>query len=255
MATNLANSKTIVITRPRGDEAALRHELLELGHHVIHEPLTEIFLRHTARAEVEHALMADPDAIIITSNHGVQALALLTELRDVFLLCIGEATSFAATELGFTRVTMAGGNIDRMIDYIMSCYDEDARFLYISGEHIRVDLGQALSVHGMQVERVVAYDATACESLSDTLVEQLRRRQIDAFTFFSPRAAQIFINLAGKAGVIDALSRIDAFCLSEAIAETAKTVNWQGVYTADEATLASLIASVDNAYKNKESHV
>ena len=72
-------TKTIVITRPLGDEMILRDELLERGYHVICEPLTEIILRHDVRAEVEYALASEPDAVIVTSKHGVSALSLLTE--------------------------------------------------------------------------------------------------------------------------------------------------------------------------------
>ena len=46
-------SKTILVTRAKGDEHELAEALQELGHAVIHEPLTEIFLNHTMRAHIE----------------------------------------------------------------------------------------------------------------------------------------------------------------------------------------------------------
>ena len=245
-----ANAKTIVITRPIGDEIILRDELLERGYHVIHEPLTEIFLDHNVRIEVEHALLDEPDAVIITSKHGVQALALLTELRDMFLLCVGEATSDIAVQLGFDRVSVTGETVEHLIDYILDCYDEDSKFLYISGEHINTDLNEALSVRAMQVNRVVVYEATAAEALSDTLVEQLKRGQIDALTFFSTRSAQIFLSLAGKSNILNSLEKINAFCLSETIAGALEDINWQGIYSADKPTLASMVSCIDNVYKN-----
>lgn len=242
------NAKTIVITRPLGDEIILRDELVERGYHVIHEPLTEIFLRHDVRMEVEHALAFEPDAVIITSKHGVQALALLTELRDMFLLCVGEATANIATQLGFDRVSVTGETTSHLIDYILDCYDENAQFLYISGEHISTDLNEALSVRAMQVNRISVYEAIATESLSDTLVEHLKRGQIDTLTFFSSRTAQIFLSLAEKINILNSLEKIDAFCLSESIAETIKKVNWRGIYNADKATLASMVSCIDNVY-------
>lgn len=252
MSQNSTTAKTIVITRPVGDESILRDELLERGYHVIHEPITEIFLRHTARLEVEHALASVPDAVIITSKHAVQALAMLTELRDMFLLCVGEATANIATQLGFDRVSVAGGTVDGIIDYILDCYDEDSRFLYISGEDISINLGEIFSMRGMSLSRVVVYDAIAAESLSDTLVEQLRRGQIDAISFFSSRTAQIFLSLAEKSGVITTLERLDTFCLSESITEITSKCNWQRIYSADKATLASIVSCIDNAYGNNQ---
>ena len=180
--------KTIVITRPKGDEKIITDLLHAHGYRVIHEPLTDIFLRHTERLVVQNALLAEPDAVLITSRHAAQALSLLTDLRDAYLLCVGEATAQTAISLGFTRVASAGGTVAKMIDYIIDGYDPSSRFFYVSGEFVRGDLDASLIQQGMDVQRVVVYDAIAASQLSDTLVEQMRRKQVDAVTFLSPRA-------------------------------------------------------------------
>lgn len=242
-------SKTILITRPRGDEAIFRDELLERGHHVIHEPLMEIVLNHNVRAELEYALFDDPDALLVTSKHGVAALAMLTEIRDLFLLCVGEATANIASQYGFERVSITGETSEHMIQYILDSYDEDAKFLYVSGEDISTDFEQVLGVQGMEVRRVVAYEAVAVQELSDTLLEQIRRGQVDTVTFFSSRTAQIFLNLANKNNIFRELEKIDAFCLSAAIASEISGIKWHKIYIADKPTLASMLSCVDNAYK------
>lgn len=243
--------KTIVITRPLGDEILLRDELLERGYRVIHEPLTEIFLHHERRLNVEHALLDEPDAVLITSKHGVQALALLTNLRDMFLLCVGEATANIALQLGFDKVSMTGETSQHMVEYILDCYDEDAKFLYISGEDITTDLTEELGIRGMHVQRIAAYGAIAAEALSDTLVEQLKRNNINAISFFSTRTAHIFLSLAEKAGVLGELKNIDAFCLSDTVQSNIKPALWNKSYSAEKPTLASMINCIDNSYTNK----
>lgn len=242
-------NETIVITRAIGDEAELKEALQESGYHVIHEPLTEIFLRHTARAELNNALLSDPDAVLVTSQHGVQALAMLTELRDVFLLCVGEKTAEIANNLGFSHVCMTGDNVDAMIDYISGGYDEDSRLLYVSGEHISADLGEILAIHGMQIDRVVVYEAIAAQSLSDIMIEQIKRGQIDGITFFSPRSAQIFCQLAQAAGIAGEFKNITAICLSENVALAAEEIGWRTINIASEPNLSALVACVDSVYK------
>ena len=241
-------NETIVITRALGDEVELRDGLQDAGYHVICEPLTEIFLHHTAQAELANVLINSPDAVLITSQHGVQSLALLTELRDIPLLCVGEKTTEIAENLGFSRVCMAGENAERMIDYILGAYGDDARFLYVSGENISVDLGEILGISGMQVARVIAYEAVATEALSDTLLEQLKRGQIDAITFFSQRTAEIFLALAAEHNTLENINKIDAFCLSKNVAEVAENANWRKVYSANEPTLNSLIECIKANY-------
>jgi uroporphyrinogen-III synthase len=239
-------TKTILITRPRGDGETLAETLQQQGLHIICEPLTEIILHHQQRHLVEAALMTDPNAVIVTSRHGARALAALTELRDPYILAVGEATAEAAESLGFVRVAAAGGNVQQLIKYIEAGYDEGAHFLYVSGKHVRSDLAEALEPLGMEVDRVVVYEAVAAESLSDTLTEQLRRGQIDGVTFLSPRAAEIFNTLLAKAGLEKETTRLEAFCLSEAVAEKLERRRWRAVCVSTEPTLASPAASIDN---------
>jgi uroporphyrinogen-III synthase len=242
-------SKTLLVTRAKGDEHELTEALQSLGHFVIHEPLTEIFLNHTIRMPLQQELQGnEPSAIIVTSKHAVQGLALLSDIRDITLLCVGTATAEYAMSLGFSRVYDTGGTVEQLVNYIGGGYDDDAHFIYISGAHIRSDLPAILLSFGMECKRVIAYEAIAAEGLSDTLVAQLQRGQIDAVTFFSPRNADIFIDLLERAESKPATQVMDAFCLSEEVANHARNAGWRNIYIATQPTLASLVDSVDNAY-------
>jgi len=242
--------ETILVTRPQGDEKILTDLLHERGYRVIHEPLTSIYLDHTQRPLLERALHDEPDACIITSRHGARALAALSDLRDLFLICVGESTARTAQSLGFDRIAVAGGNAAKLIEYIRGAYDEGSRFLYLSGEHVRMDLEQILSQSHMQVQRLALYEAVAATQLSDTLVEQLKRRQIDAVTLLSTRTAKIFSALTQNAGVREGLTHVHAVALSAAIAEPLLAYSWQGLHIAHEATLASVVETVDNMFQS-----
>ena len=245
---------SILVTRPKGDEVELTDRLHELDFRVIHEPLTEIMLRHDARYNIQLATAREPDAFIVTSRHGAQALSLLTELRDMFVLCVGDATAQTADSLGFSRISAAGGTSASLLQYIKDGYDEGSRFVYVSGDHVRTDL--ALALPEMQVERIVSYEATAADTLSDTLTVQLQRGQISGVTLFSPRAASIFMTLLTKAGLRDATAKLRAICLSESVAAPLRVAPWLGIHVAAEPTLASITASVDNAFNHSyQSHV
>jgi uroporphyrinogen-III synthase len=244
------SGETILVTRPQGDEKTLTDLLHYHGYRVIHEPLTSIYLQHTQRQELAQALHNEPDACIVTSRHGVQALALLSDLRDIFLICVGDATARVATSLGFNRVAVAGGNASKLTDYIIEGYDEESRFLYLSGEHISIDIESALSRAHMRVQRLALYEAVASTQLSDTLVEQLKRNQLDGVTLLSPRTARIFCDLLDKAGISDSVSHLQGFCLSAAIAEPLLPHPWKSIHITAEATLASLLESVDNVFQS-----
>lgn len=239
--------KTIVVTRPRSDAAPLMQSLQDSGHHAICEPLTEIFLDHTARGPLAQALHRDPDGVIVTSRNGVHALAALTELRDCALLCVGDGTAAAAESTGFSRVWSCGGHVQALADYVIDAFDADTHFIYVSAQHTHEDLPGLLGAFGIHVSQIVAYSAVASEVLSDTLVEQIRRGQIDGITFMSRRSADIFLQLCEKAGLMEALPALDAYCLSSNVAEPLRPHAWKNIAVAEQATLASLIACVDNA--------
>lgn len=240
--------KTILITRAQGDEQALTDLLHARGFRVMHEPLTAIYLEHASRHPLQQALLDEPDAVIVTSRHAVNALALLTDLRDILLLCVGEATAQAAVSLGFERISTGGGTARKLVRHILAGYDAGTRFLYLSGRHTRLDMGSALAGHDMEVQRLIVYEAVASAQFSDTLVAQLQRGSIDGVSLLSPRAAQIFTRLLDRSGASAALASLEAFCLSEAVAG-ALASGWKAVHITREPTLASVVECVDNAYR------
>jgi uroporphyrinogen-III synthase len=240
--------KTILITRPKGDEYGFAEMLQVRNYRAIHEPLMDIMLRHNERYAIHHAIMDDPDAILVTSRHAVQALSILTEIRDLFLICVGEATARAALSAGFTRVSAAGGNAKLMVEQVLESYDEGSRFIYASGEDVRTDLAAELGEEGMKVERIVVYETVAAQRLSDTLVEQLRRRQVDAVTFLSQRTAEIFMTLVDRHGISNCIEGLRAFCMSETVADSLTLRPWLAIHVAHEPTLASLANSIDNVF-------
>ena len=241
--------KTLLITRPLGDERALAALMHTQGYRVIHEPLTSVTLEHTQRMALTQALMQDPSGVILTSRHAVHALAMLTELRDIFLLCVGEATANVAYSHGFERVTTCGGTAEKLVNFIIDSYDSDSHFLYLSGKHTRMNLEAALGDCDIHVQRIEVYETEPADQLSDTLVEQIRRTQLDGVTLLSPRTSQIFVRLLDKAGILpEAANTLHAFCISEAAAAPLLEQGWAHAHHADQPTLASVMQCIDNVF-------
>lgn len=237
---------TIVITRPPGEEDALTETLHERGYRTLHEPLTHVILKHNALSELAASLKENPDAVIVTSRHGALALATLTPVRDLALICVGETTHNAALASGFTRVSVAGGTVENLLEYVANAYDEESRLLYVSAEHVRIDLASALEKQGMFVRRVVLYEAVASEQFSDTFVEHVKRGHIDAVTFLSQRAAEIFTALAAKSGIGESLGAVQAYCMSRAIAQPLDSHTWNAIHKAETPTLSSLVECIES---------
>lgn len=242
----MTGGMTVAVTRPRDSEDELTELLHARGYGVIHEPLSRIILNHTAQTALMRAIAAEPDAVLATSRHGVHALAALCPSRDLSLLCVGEATARAAESAGFTRIAAAGGTVRQMLEYILASYDAGSRMLYVSGEHVRMDLADALEDKGFPTQRVALYEAPAAEAFSSGFVEYLKHGNVDAVTFLSPRAAEIFTALIRQARLESSLAGLAACALSEAVAEPLVHGDWKKICIAGKPTLASLVACVDN---------
>lgn len=237
--------KTIAITRPSADKDALTGLLQRRGYSVVREPLTHISLRRGMRDDLARAVSSNPDAVIVTSKHGVQALATLSLWRDPVLICVGAATERTAQALGFHRTFNAGGTAQQIIEHIAYAYDEGARFLYVSAEHTRMDLAKALTRQGMLVERLVLYEAAAAKHFSDIFAARIEQNKLHAVTFLSQRAAQVFMALAEEFKLTNCLGDVHACALSKAVAKPLKKSLWKSVRVAREPTLMALADCVD----------
>ncbi len=230
----------VLITRPREDARALAEELAARGVGAIVEPIIEITPLSAGDLDLEGV-----QAILLTSANGARALAEATRRRDVGVLAVGEATAAAARAAGYADVAAAGGDVEALATLVGERCDPAAGpLIHVSGSAVSGDLGGRLAARGFIVRRVVLYEAREAAKLSDAATDALSRGALDAVLLFSPRTANAFVTLAERAGLAVALGRVEALCLSGAVADAARRVAWQEVRVAarpDQAALLDLV--------------
>ncbi len=231
----------VLITRPHEDAKALAEALAARGVEAIIEPVLEI--APLAASEVD---LGGVQAILLTSANGARALAAATRRRDVGVLAVGEATAAAARAAGFAEVVVAGGDVEALAALVEERCDPAAgALIHVSGSVVAGDLGGRLAAHGFTVRRAVLYEARTVPALSAAAAAALSRGALDAILLFSPRTASAFVTLAERAGLAAALGRVEALCLSAAVADAARRVAWHEVRVAarpDQAALLELVA-------------
>lgn len=239
----------ILNTRPQPDAVALTAALSALGHEVTEAPLLEFVFRTGAVLDLDGI-----QAALATSANGVRALARATEVRDLPLFAVGDATAGVARELGFANVTSAAGDVETLAAVVTGSLDPaDGALLHTAGTKVAGDLSGALEAAGFDVRRAVLYEARTAEALPEAAVSVLRKGTADAIVFFSPRTARTFVRLVGDAGLTGACEMLDAYCLSEAVAAEVAGLSWRGVHVADRPEQDSLLARLsarplDNAH-------
>ena len=230
----------VLITRPHEDAKTLAEALAARGVEAIVEPVLEI--APLAASEVD---LGGVQAILLTSANGARALAAATRRRDVGVLAVGEATAAAACAAGFSEVAAAGGDVEALAALAGERCDPAAgALIHVSGSVVAGDLGGRLMARGFTVRRAVLYEAREAAKLSDATMAALSRGALDAVLLFSPRTANAFVTLAEQAGLAPALGRVEALCLSAAVANAARRVGWQEVRVAARPEQAALLALV-----------
>jgi uroporphyrinogen-III synthase len=169
-------------------------------------------------------------AVLATSTNGMTALARQTEIRDVKLLAVGDATAKAARDLGFSDVESAGADSGALSDLtILHCDPAVGRLLHVAGGHVAGTFPETLRQAGFAIDSVVLYEARTPEALAEETIRQIAAHDIAALLFYSPRTAETFVKLAVKAGLADNCAAMVAVCLSPAVAEAAAAIGWQNV--------------------------
>ncbi|MFM9890334.1 MAG: uroporphyrinogen-III synthase [Rickettsiales bacterium] len=237
----MSDPARIWLTRPAADSAKLAARLSNFP--TLIAPVTTI----------EHAALSvpeKPDVLLITSRHAAAFLAQMPpDWRELAVYCVGIATATAVRAQGFTNTHTAGGDVMSLLVQLKKL-PAGTRLLYLAGTDRRVDVSALLSAHSIQVQVLEVYRAAALSSLGQPAAKALAAGGICGVVFFSPRTAKIACHLMMQAGLADEAKRINAYCLSLAVAHAAGALPWRGVHACHVPTanaMVELIASQASA--------
>ncbi|MES1991553.1 MAG: uroporphyrinogen-III synthase [Pseudomonadota bacterium] len=232
----------LLVTRPDDDAGPLIAALEGQGHDVLHAPMLTI--RYVSDAVIP---ARDWAGLLFTSASGVRALAARDDLyafQHLPVFTVGEASARAARNAGFTRVTIAGGDVVSLAQTVAENVSPSAPFLHVAGSVVAGDLGGDLAARGHEVHRVVLYEAERVSALPQPVIRALGTGGIDGVLFFSPRTASGFADAVQKAGLQGALGGVTGFCLSPAVALSLENLSFARVLIAVKPEQAALLALI-----------
>ncbi len=222
---------TVVITRPRADAEKLAASLGKKGLHCIIEPMLSVHTLYENAKQLEYALDRKPQAILATSKHAVVALALMTEIRSIPIVAVGESTARRAANLGFESVSFAHGTAHSLLAHVANAYSPaGGTILYARGVDISTDIAATLMHNDFTIDSVVLYQANPAKELSAEFSAAISSRSVHSILFFSQNTARTYAKLVRAEGLSDAHKNIIASCMSRAIANKARSLlAWKDV--------------------------
>jgi uroporphyrinogen-III synthase len=235
----------LLVTRQESDARRTAGTLRARGHDVIVAPLLRI------ETVGDAALGAGPwSAVLMTSANAARVIAAFPqfyELRAAPVFAVGQRTADAARVAGFADVRSAEGDakaLARLVGAEMGRVR--APLLYLAGEDRAGDLAGEVQKFGLAVQTTVIYRAVAASTLPGEAREALTNRKIDGVLHFSQRSAEIYLDVARAAGVLDRALAPFHYCLSAQVARPLAAAGATRIRIAsrpEEAALIELIGA------------
>ena len=236
----------VLVTRPGDDGTALAELLGARGVGSVVEPLLAIKQIEGPPLELDGV-----QAFLLTSANGVRALARRTDRRDIPVYAVGDATAATARGTGFTQVHSAAGNVETLAELVKEILKPaDGPLLHVAGSTVAGDLIGLVEAAGFKCTREVIYDVINKRSLTSSTIAAIKENHIEAVTLYSPRSAEIFVELIRKARLIRSCRSMIAICLSQAVADKISELHWQDIHIAvkpNQDALLDLVAELNNA--------
>lgn len=230
----------VLVFRPLEDAERSAQSLRERGKDPVVAPLFQVL------PTGEKPPKGPFDALVLTSANAVPALeGLPKSWRGVLpAFCVGTRTADAAGKLGFTAHSARGGRAE-LLALILEQLPKGQKLLLVAGRDRHEDLPQQLGDAGHEVTIWTAYEAKAVEALPTAAADVLRDGSADAALHYSPRSAEVFFDLAGKAGLTEQAQALPQLALSAAIAAPLISAGSDTVLVAEHPEEAALFAALD----------
>jgi uroporphyrinogen-III synthase len=230
----------LLVTRPDPDGERTAATLRARGCEVLVAPLLQVELLADA------VLGVGPwSALAMTSAnaaHAARRHPRHAELMSLPVFAVGRRTADAARAAGFGDVTSADGNVGDLVRLIGArCRGDAAPLMYLAGEDRAGDLAGDVAAVGLSVETVVVYRVVAAAALPVSVLAALRAGRLDGVLHFSRRSAEVYLNCAQTAGVLDRALAPFHYCLSRQVAEPLAAAGAGNVRIASRPEEAALI--------------
>ena len=232
----------VLVTRPEPDGERTAAKLRGRGCKVLLAPLLRV--EFIDRADLGQGPWG---AVAMTSVNAARAIARhprLAELSSLPVFTVGRRTADAARAAGFTAVTSANGNEADLARLIGA--QGLTPLLYLAGENRSGDLVADVALRGVRASIVVVYRAAAVACMPPAAVAALAAGEVDGVTHFSRRSAEVYIECAKAAGILDRALAPFHYCLSGPVAEALAAAGAGRIGIAakpEEAALVDLVAS------------
>lgn len=227
---------TVLVTRPIVQAREFAAEIEKKGFKPLIQPLLEI-----RSVPFSYEVIQKPDAILVTSIHGLGNIPVPQNWLEIPVFTVGLATADIVRQAGFNKIYSGHTDLGEVIPLIQQHVRKNDHILYLRGEIIKQNIQSILSDY--QITEKITYTAKPIAKIEMDIINSFP--EINFLTLFSPRSGHLLKELVQKQGLNPYLQSIKLLCLSRAVLESVKKLKWQDYYVAESATQQSMIETLE----------
>lgn len=239
----MSRAAHVLVTRPEAESHQTTHALEALGITVTQAPCLHIMPLPAS------PLTGAPDALLLTSQHAVPAVAAARLPLSIPLFVVGARTAEKARAAGFTQVHIGKGAALSLLPLLHQELPAPAHIAYLHGEDTRHDMERLLQNEGYRVESRCVYRAEHASQLPQRAIDALKAGDIDGILFYSVRTLEAFAQLAATCLPAPSWQSVAAIVISDTVANAARAAGFTTIHvlplhegTAALATLKTLFS-------------
>jgi uroporphyrinogen-III synthase len=226
----------ILITRPEPGASETAARLKAMGMMPIVAPVLEIAAVDMPPSRLDHIA-----GTLLTSRNAVGSCPVCCHGRPAF--AVGDTTAMQARGTGFMDVHSAGADAVALAELVAATLDPRAGPLFLpAGQGQGQALARDLRARGFRVIRRVVYRAKLPDALPEAARRHLADGDVGAALFFSADSARHFVTLVRKAGLGDAVKRVEAVAISGRAIVPLSALPWRRISVAAKPNQDAMLA-------------
>lgn len=231
----------VVVARPQPDAERTGRRLAASGYQPLVVPLMT-----TVPLETDLTVADDVLALTATSANALLVLTggLPASYSRLPFFAVGSRTAEAARLSGATDVREGAGTAQELADLIAAELPPGSGVLYLAGRVRKPDLEQKLAACGLIPAVHETYTVQAPDKLPSALADLLRSHEPAVMLHYSRRSAELAIELARSAGLIEAFLGLSHKALSKDVAEPLQRAGAGNVIVSAQPDEDSLFATL-----------
>jgi uroporphyrinogen-III synthase len=221
----------LLITRAIEHAIPTQRDVAALGYDTLLDPLLTI--RAISNTQ---AISANTSALIVTSRNALQGMGGLANASAFPLFVVGKETATLFAAAGYANIRCVAEQSADLPKLIKASVPAGmGGLLHITSQHAHTEFYDALLDAGYGIDQRLVYSADAATALQPDTEAALRENALSGALFYSARTAEIFGTLVTP-DLQPNLLRLNAYCLSDAVAAGLDKASWKKVTIAKSPT-------------------